>query len=780
MRRLLTHINILFTLLFLICTGSVFGLNTGTSIVDPEITATIDSRAVDLGLSVYWANQNVGNNSTKVYDFFAWGDISTSKSSHTLLNYAHYSKAKYTKYTSSDNKTTLEMVDDVANSSWGGHWRTPTRTDFQNLLTNTTISGSTSQFIFTANISGNSVSITLPCNGYWGVSHYSSFPMSFTKSGYGFYWSSSLDDKDKSHAYSLRLYKDGSNFKPMITDDFRYYGYYVRPVIDKCNITQSISVSNKSDMNSSASVSYPKGTVLKAQCGDCYEFIRWEVFNGSVSVKTSSKDTITVLNTGYTYQAKFRKITYTITTKTNNDDWGEVTGGGTYFCGDNTTLTAKSKGCYQFDNWNDGTTDSTRTILVDGDKEFTANFSIKPYSVTATTNNTLGTAVPASASVDCGNSAVVTAKPDNNCVEFLGWDADNDGDIDYAPIHDNPGVSKGEQDTNGDYVLTIYNVTGKIGVKAFFQTKTYAVTASSNNTVGTAAITTNKTSNDIYGCGTKLTLTADPKDSCYYFEKWIETKNGTEKEISPSNNPGTCSTKGGVNNLEVEVDAAATYTACFVQYQYTVTAAPNDGSLGYIVDTISGNNLNPPQTFDVNCGNWITFKARPTDNCISLFRWADDRTTPTVVYTPGHNDEDYSCTTDSNGVNTLIIYNVNKTIPHLYAVFVGNADSTKVESDGGGSASIKVEDGSNICDKIVTLTATAKECYKFSHWTKDTDDNWSGTSSQFTLSPVTEIATYTAHFIQVEEITVTIISEDKNKGTVAFDDGNNEENNQQE
>lgn len=79
----------------------------------------------------------------------------------------------------------------------------------------------------------------------------------------------------------------------------------------------------------------------------------------------------------------------------------------------------------------------------------------------------------------------------------------------------------------------------------------------------------------------------------------------------------------------------------------------------------------------------------------------------------------------------------------------------------------------------VKLTPIYDDCHTFLYW-KNNDQILSGNNTDTITVTVDANDTYTAHFIQVEEITVTIISEDKNKGTVAFDDGNNEEDNQQE
>ena len=129
-------------------------------------------KAVDLGLSVKWANMNVGaKNELEYGDKYAWGETST-KSDFTKDNYK-YSKTityKYKRsyeedvYTDSeevyskywtrpvgeglaalqynvecdfapDMLTTLESSDDAASKSLGGKWRTPTKEEWEELFT---------------------------------------------------------------------------------------------------------------------------------------------------------------------------------------------------------------------------------------------------------------------------------------------------------------------------------------------------------------------------------------------------------------------------------------------------------------------------------------------------------------------------------------------------------------------------------------------------------------------------------------------------------------------
>lgn len=151
--------------------------------------------AVDLGLSVKWANMNVGASTPEDYGhYFAWGetkrkatyDWSTYKwcngSSTTLTKYCNSSS-----YGTVDNKTTLELSDDAARANWGGNWRMPTIDELSELNTKCTWTWTTQNGVNGYLVTGpNGNSIFLPTAGYrYGGNLYASDS--------GYYWSSTVN-----------------------------------------------------------------------------------------------------------------------------------------------------------------------------------------------------------------------------------------------------------------------------------------------------------------------------------------------------------------------------------------------------------------------------------------------------------------------------------------------------------------------------------------------------------------------------------------------------------
>ena len=106
-------------------------------------TAPVAAAAVDLGLSVKWANMNVGAESvTDRGLYFAWGETTGhafgSGYKFSLDNYAWYNSTDlYTKYKhdgSSWDYEELASDDDAATRNWGGMWRMPTKAEWEELL----------------------------------------------------------------------------------------------------------------------------------------------------------------------------------------------------------------------------------------------------------------------------------------------------------------------------------------------------------------------------------------------------------------------------------------------------------------------------------------------------------------------------------------------------------------------------------------------------------------------------------------------------------------------
>lgn len=182
--------------------------------------------AVDLGLSVKWANMNVGASKPEDYgDYFAWGET-TPKATYDWSTYkwCNGSSSSINKYSGSvDGKTTLELSDDAARANWGGTWRMPTYDEISELNTKCTWTWKTQNGVNGYLVTGpNGNSIFLPAAGCRDAGS-----LDFAGS-YGYYWSSSLGTSGVSSARGFGF----DSGRHGTYSDYRYDGESVRPVTE--------------------------------------------------------------------------------------------------------------------------------------------------------------------------------------------------------------------------------------------------------------------------------------------------------------------------------------------------------------------------------------------------------------------------------------------------------------------------------------------------------------------------------------------------------------------
>ena len=132
----------------------------------------IDPEAIDLGLSVKWANFNVGAfHPTHCGDYFAWGETEPKEEySWATYKWCDGTDANITKYNKTDGLTILESEDDAAQVHWGGNWRMPTKEELTELRLSCTWEWITINGITGNKVTGpNGNSIFLPAGGSYNT-----------------------------------------------------------------------------------------------------------------------------------------------------------------------------------------------------------------------------------------------------------------------------------------------------------------------------------------------------------------------------------------------------------------------------------------------------------------------------------------------------------------------------------------------------------------------------------------------------------------------------------
>lgn len=196
---------------------------------------------VDLGLSVKWANANLGAAAPEQLGaYFAWGEIEP-KSCYSWDTYKWCkgdckTLTKYcfnAKYGTLDRKTWwLDMDDDAAHVKLGGKWRMPNRENWNELRhdcswTWTSLNGVFGYLVASKLPGYTDKSIFLPAAGYRNDSYREEVGFR------GFYWSSSLYQFNMPYniPYQALCAILDSHVLRLFTDD-RMLGFSIRPIMD--------------------------------------------------------------------------------------------------------------------------------------------------------------------------------------------------------------------------------------------------------------------------------------------------------------------------------------------------------------------------------------------------------------------------------------------------------------------------------------------------------------------------------------------------------------------
>lgn len=209
--------------------GSDNGNNSGNgndSGSDNNLSGTNNGHEwVDLGLSVKWATCNIGAFTPEDSGYYyAWGETETK----SIYDWSTYkwcdgtsTLTKYCATTSNgfvDNKTTLDLEDDVARVKWQSTWRMPTESEIDELKNKCTWTWITQNGVNGYKVTSrmNKNSIFFPAAGSRGET-------SLKENGtHGYYWSSTLTGRNGRALY----------FRSGLVGDAvgRTSGFTIRPV----------------------------------------------------------------------------------------------------------------------------------------------------------------------------------------------------------------------------------------------------------------------------------------------------------------------------------------------------------------------------------------------------------------------------------------------------------------------------------------------------------------------------------------------------------------------
>ena len=191
---------------------------------------------VDLGLpsGTLWATCNIGaNKPEECGDYFAWGET-TAKSDYNWDTYkwCNGSSNTMTKYCTNsgfglvDNKKELDSEDDAATANWGNNWCMPTYDQAVELFNSSYTTTEWNNRGLLIKSKSNGKTVFLPFTAYF----YNKSKWINNGGFEGAYWCRSLSSARVGYvAYAIFFSRENYS----IGGHSRYYGYTVRPVVNK-------------------------------------------------------------------------------------------------------------------------------------------------------------------------------------------------------------------------------------------------------------------------------------------------------------------------------------------------------------------------------------------------------------------------------------------------------------------------------------------------------------------------------------------------------------------
>ena len=301
--------------------------------------------------------------------------------------------------------------------------------------------------------------------------------------------------------------------------------------LGEASYTITVKANTGGSVSGGGSYKYNASVTIKATANTGYTFSKWSDGN------TTASRSITVKGAA-TYTASFTINSYKITV--NAGTGGTVSGGGTYNYGTSVTIKATPNTGYNFSKWSGASTSTSAslTFTVTGAATYTANFSIKTYTVTW--KNWDGTVLETD-TVNHGSSAAYNGSTPTRSstaqysYTFSGWSGT------YTNVTSNQTVTAQFTSTTRSYTLTI---------------------ASGGN--GSVSPTSKSIS---YGSTYDLDNVTCTPNTGYYFNGW-----------SFSDTSGNGSSYNSSSHV-VTVKGACKATANFKIYTYTVTWKNWDGTV---------------------------------------------------------------------------------------------------------------------------------------------------------------------------------------------------------
>ena len=179
--------------------------------------------AVDLGLSVLWADCNVGGDSeSPIGGLYGWADPTGEKASQNIKDYLEFEGGLYIKTPRNISGTQY----DIATAKWGQGWRMPSKEDWKELIEKCKWTKEKAFHVYGYRVEGpNGNSIFLPNTGL-------RYGEAISNTDAGYYWTSEMAQNNRECACYYYFDREIHN-ESVDTRTFVYSGRAVRPIRNK-------------------------------------------------------------------------------------------------------------------------------------------------------------------------------------------------------------------------------------------------------------------------------------------------------------------------------------------------------------------------------------------------------------------------------------------------------------------------------------------------------------------------------------------------------------------
>ena len=204
-------------------------------------------------------------------------------------------------------------------------------------------------------------------------------------------------------------------------DEFDYATVYTQR--NSYNVNAYADPQNGGSVTGGGAVSQGGSVTVSAVPKQNYTFSGWFIDNNKVS--TSTNYTIKNINSSMNVVAKFTQRSVTVRVSSNNNDAGNVVGGGNITYGGETTLSAKAYNGYVFTGWKEGDTiistdASIKLSNLQYDRKITAIFDRTSHTLTLAANPADGGTVSGGGTFKLGTGTTIKATPNKGYI-FKGW-----------------------------------------------------------------------------------------------------------------------------------------------------------------------------------------------------------------------------------------------------------------------------------------------------------------------------------------------------------------------